>query len=166
MTDTTPTPNAATTGARRGGYLPTLPDGWAYNITIVNTDADDGTIQIIPEGDGHGQPTGKALVYVTSSAGRKTLTRASLAEGIRAAVDASKVLDRLAKSEAEVRAARQAAMDSIGGGDDDGDGVPNTEEGDEPRIVDEVDAGDLAKAAPETDDEREAANGNGIEDVK
>ena len=161
MSDTTPTP---TTGARRGGYLPTLPDGWAYNIHILHTDSEDGAIQIVPEGDSHGQPTGRALVYVASSAGRKTLTRDSLAEAIRAGVDASKVLDRLAKSEAEVKAAREAAMEAIGGGDDNGNGVADADEEPAPRVEDETPAGALALDPPETDDEREAANGNGIED--
>ena len=144
---TSETPETPTV-SKRGGYLPVLPDGWVYNINIIRTDSEAGdNIVVQPEGDHTGAPTGRSLIHVFSSAGRKSLSRDSLGEGIRAAVDSAKILDRLAKSEAEFIAARAAAMDSIGDGDDDGDGVPNGEETDAPHVVDPVAAGDLAKDA-------------------
>lgn len=118
-------PAAESSSRRGGGYLPVLPDGWIYRVRIESTTRDSG-IEVVPEADPDGEPTGRVLVHVRSEAGHKTLTRDSLGQAIRDGVAAAKVLDRLAKSEDEYRAARDAALASIGGEPDPEPVTPST----------------------------------------
>lgn len=138
--DPTPAAEATSSGSRRGGYLPVLPDGWAYTVRMLS---DDGAsdITIVPHDDT------AFLVHVSSSAGRKSLTRGTLAEAIRSGVDASKVLDRLARTEAEYAAARDAALASIGGDEDDVVDATIIEPDGEPDLPPDTDEGaDTSKA--------------------
>jgi hypothetical protein len=132
----TPAPDT-TPAVRRGGYLPVLPDGWVYRILISDRADENASAASIDVVAGNGD--GEHHVYVNTEDGRKTITKPSLPDAVRVAVDAAKALDRLAKSEAEFKAARQAALDSIGGDAED-DAEPMAAAapaGDEPTTVNE-----------------------------
>ena len=100
--------DAAETGARsrRNGYLPVLPDGWQYSVTMLGP---GGRVSIHPDDESDWEVT------VHPQGGKpRPLPAESLADAIRQGADAVKALTRLAKVEEEYQAARKAAMAAFG----------------------------------------------------
>ena len=94
---------------RNGGYLPVLPEGWAYGVQISGP---SGQVRIFPD-------TGTDWVVAIQPHGedpsRQTVD--SLGAAVRAGVDAARALNRLAQVEAAYEQARRDALSAIGGGE-------------------------------------------------
>jgi hypothetical protein len=140
------TPETPAERNRRNGYLPVLPDGWEYTVQIVGP---GGRVSVYANEGGRGGPW---VVQVQPTGGTsRTLPAESLADGVRQAADAVKVLNRLAKVETEYQAARKAALAAFG--------PDETPEDDTPTVGPVTSAGELTK---HDDDGRVSMNADDV----
>lgn len=115
------TETAENTPARRGSaYLPVLPDGWAYRVSVQGPKGQTGTVT--PTSDGG------TLVEFRADGEPYTQTAPSLADGCKALAAGAKVLDQVAKGEERVAEARRNALSTLGANS----GYPITQ--DDPRV--------------------------------
>lgn len=100
---------------RKSAYLPVLPDGWRYEVTIHGPGG--ATVELSPQSLPNGDSSAASPHQVTySPAGEapRRIDAADLAEAARMAASGVKVLDRVYRGEQEVRKAREEALSVLG----------------------------------------------------
>lgn len=102
----------------RSAYLPVLPEGWFYEVTLHGP---GGTsVDVKPVRDDFDRPTAASphtVLYRPANDDTRLIQAADLAEAARTAASGAKLLDRLYKGEEEVRRAREEALSVLGSPD-------------------------------------------------
>ena len=101
-----------TAAQSRSAYLPVLPDGWAY--TVLLTGPGDQSVTVQPSAARTLADQGEVTVVVSGDGTMKRFDAASLKDGVRSAVTATKALRAISEHEEKAAAAKRALLATIG----------------------------------------------------